>query len=90
MLINSLSIIIAEQEIQNLVEQAEQLGEVEPEAGDEGAATSASGSASADEAGKSHCMDNSTQNTCTVPSRKRAHYGMSAHPPLLAQFPAKV
>ena len=26
----------------------------------------------------------------TVPSRKRAHYGMSAHPPLWAQFPAKV
>ena len=41
-----------EQEIQNLVEQAEQLVEVEPEAGDEGgSAASASGSASADEAG---------------------------------------
>ena len=26
----------------------------------------------------------------TVPSRKRAHYGMSAHTPLWAQFPAKV
>ena len=26
----------------------------------------------------------------TVPSQKRAHYGISAHPPLLAQFPAKV
>ena len=33
---------------------------------------------------------NHTYNTCTVPSRKRAHYGMSAHPPLWAQFPAKV
>ena len=28
--------------------------------------------------------------TTTVPSRKSAHYGMSAHPPVLAQFPAKV
>ena len=28
--------------------------------------------------------------TCTVPSQKRAHYGISAHPPLWAQFPAKV
>ena len=28
--------------------------------------------------------------TNTVPSQKRAHYGMSAHPPLWAQFPAKV
>ena len=28
---------------------------------------------------------------CTVPSQKRAHYGlMSTHPPLWAQFPAKV
>ena len=26
----------------------------------------------------------------TVPSRKRVHYRMSAHPPLWAQFPAKV
>ena len=26
----------------------------------------------------------------TVPSRKRARYGISAHPPLWAQFPAKV
>ena len=26
----------------------------------------------------------------TVPSRKRAHYGISAHPPLWAQFPARV
>ena len=25
----------------------------------------------------------------TVPSRKRAHYGILAHPPLWAQFPAK-
>ena len=48
------AIIIIEQEIQSLVEQAEQLVEVEPEAGDEGgepAAASTSGSASADEAG---------------------------------------
>ena len=27
---------------------------------------------------------------CTVVSRKRAHYGLSAHPPVLPQFPAKV
>ena len=26
----------------------------------------------------------------TVPLRKRAHYGILAHPPLWAQFPAKV
>ena len=26
----------------------------------------------------------------TVSSRKRAHYGVLAHPPLWAQFPAKV
>jgi hypothetical protein len=68
-LINSLSIIITEQEIQNLVEQAEQLVENEPEAGDEGAATSASGSASADETSKSQCMDNSTQVHVTVAFR---------------------
>ena len=30
------------------------------------------------------------QSVCTVPSRKRAHYGTLAHPPLWAQFPAKV
>ena len=28
--------------------------------------------------------------TCTVVSRKRAHYGLPAHPPVLPQFPAKV
>ena len=29
-------------------------------------------------------------NFITVPSRKKAHYGISAHPPLWAQFPVKV
>ena len=28
-------------------------------------------------------------NNIIVPSRKRAHYEISAHPPLWAQFPAK-
>ena len=32
----------------------------------------------------------SIRSTYTVPSRKRAHYGISAHPPLWAQVPAKV
>ena len=39
-------------------------------------------------------MQNATyqmyDNIITVVSQKKAHYGLSAHPPVLSRFPAKV
>jgi hypothetical protein len=35
-------------------------------------------------------LNQDDKGTCTVPSQKRAHYGISSDPPLRAQFPTKV